>query len=379
MRWTVRHACYVGRRYGRAAAFEESFRMTFRPALVRIGAVLLAFALLSAQAGSEAGASGDYAVTEHWKVGGAGGWDLLAVDGPGRHLFLSRSDRVMVLDATTGKSVGEIPGTEGVHGIALAADLERGFTSNGKSNSVTAFDLRTLERIKDIGVDGQNPDMILYEPVRHRVFVFNGRSGNVDVIDARTLAPVATIALEGKPELAASDARGRVFVNIEDKARLALIDGASLKVAASWSLAPCEEPTGLAIDARRERLFAVCQNETMIVVDGTDGRHVATLPIGGGPDGAVFDPSSGNVFSANGEGSLTVVHENDADHYSVTGTIATQKSARTIALDARTHRLFLPAAEFGARPEATTAQPHPRPPMIADTFAVLVVAPTTKH
>jgi YVTN family beta-propeller protein len=353
--------------------------MPFRSALVCTGSILLTFPLVPAQAGSGAGPPTDYVVAEHWKVGGAGGWDLLAVDGPGRHLFLSRSDRVMVLDAATGKSVGEIPGTEGVHGIALAADLDRGFTSNGKSNLVTAFDLRTLQRIKDIGVGGQNPDMILYEPVRHRVFVFNGRSDNVDVIDAKTLAPVATIALDGKPELAASDARGSVFVNIEDKARLTLIDGASLKVAASWSLAPCEEPTGLAIDASHERLFAVCQNETMIVVDGTDGHHVATLPIGGGPDGAVFDPSSGNVFSSNGEGSITVVHENDADHFSVTGTIATQKSARTIALDARTHRLFLPAAEFGARPEATTAQPHPHPPMIADTFAVLVVAPATKH
>ena len=317
-----------------------------------------------------------YSVTAHWKIGGPGGWDLLAVDDAARRLYLSRSDRVVVADADSGKVVGEIAHTDGVHGIAIAADLGHGFTSNGKANSVTVFDLKTLKTINEVKIDGQNPDVILYDQDRHRLYTFNGRSKDASVLDARTLAPIGTIALGGKPEFAVSDGHGRMFVNIEDKAELAVVDESALKVVATWPLESCEEPTGLALDGAHHRLFSVCQNEKMIVTDSTDGHRVASVPIGEGPDGAAFDASRALVFSSNGTaGTLTVVHEDDPEHFHVVDNVATQKSARTLTLDQKTHRLFLPAAEFGATPAATTEQPKPRPMMVPDTFSVLVVSP----
>ncbi len=316
-----------------------------------------------------------YSVSSHWKVGGAGGWDLLAVDEGSRRLYLSRSDRVVVLDADSGKVAGEIAHTDGVHGIAIAADLGQGYTSNGKSNSVTVFDLKTLKSVKEVKVDGQNPDVILYSQGNHRLYTFNGRSNDASVIDAKTFEPIGTIALGGKPEFAVSDGHGRMYVNIEDKAELAVIDEKALKVIATWPLESCEEPTGLAFDSAHHRLFSVCQNKKMIVTDSSDGHRVASVPIGDGPDGAVFDDARGLVFSSNGEGTLTIVHEDDPEHFSVVDNLATQKSARTIALDSKTHRLFLPAAQFGATPAPTAEQPHPRPTMVPETFSVLVVGP----
>ncbi|HET7065358.1 MAG TPA: YncE family protein [Rudaea sp.] len=329
-------------------------------------------------AGSDAlGANHDskYSVTAHWRVGGPGGWDLLAVDDAARRLYLSRSDRVVVLDADSGKVVGEIAHTDGVHGIAIAPDLGRGYTSNGKANSVTVFDLKTLKPIREAKIEGQNPDVILYDADKHRLYTFNGRSKDASVIDAKTLEPIGTIALGGKPEFAVSDGHGRTYVNIEDKAELAVIDESALKVVATWPLESCEEPTGLAFDNAHHRLFSVCQNEKMIVTDSANGHRVATVQIGKGPDGAVFDASRGLVFSSNGEGTLTIVHEDDPEHFRVVDNVATQKSARTLTLDPQTHRLFLPAAEFGATPAATAEQPKPRPTMVADTFSVLVVGP----
>jgi YVTN family beta-propeller protein len=281
-----------------------------------------------------------------------------------------------VLDADSGKIAGEIPHTDGVHGIAIAADLGRGYTSNGKANSVTVFDLKTLKSINEVKIDGQNPDVILYEQGKHRLYTFNGRSNDASVLDAKTLAPIGTIALGGKPEFAVSDGHGRMYVNIEDKAELAVVDESALKVVATWPLESCEEPTGLAFDEAHHRLFSVCQNEKMIVTDSTNGHRVASVPIGEGPDGAVFDASRALVFSSNGAaGTLTIIHEDDLEHFHVVDNVATQKSARTLALDAKTHRLFLPAAEFGTTPAATTEQPKPRPTMVPDTFSVLVVSP----
>lgn len=337
------------------------------------GCLLLA-GLLGGAVAAGAQAQGKYSVTARWKIGGPGGWDLLAVDEGSRRLFLSRSDRVVVLDADSGKVVGEIAHTDGVHGIAVAADLGRGYTSNGKANSMTVFDLKTLEPISEVKIDGQNPDVILYDQNTHRLYTFNGRSANASVIDAKTLAQVGTIALDGKPEFAVSDGHGRMYVNIEDKAELSVIDEKTLKVVATWRLESCEEPTGLALDVAHHRLFSVCQNGQMIVTDSSDGHRVASVPIGRGPDGAAFDASRGLVFSSNGaDGTLTVVHEDDPQHFRVVDNVVTQKSARTLALDAKTHHLFLPAAEFGATPAATAEQPHPRPTMVPDTFTVLVV------
>jgi len=334
---------------------------------------LLAFSLCAVLPATCAANEKSFEVIQHWKVGGTGGWDLLAADPDARRLYVSRSDRVIVLDEVDGKPVGEIAHTDGVHGVALAPDLGRGFTSNGKSNSVSVFDLRTLDLVKEVKVEGENPDAILYDVASHRVFVFNGRSANASVVDARTLAQVGKVALGGKPELTASDGHGRVYVNIEDRNELAVIDSRRMKVVAHWALASCEEPTGLALDVRHHRLFSVCQNRKMIVTDSTNGRQVAIVPIGDGPDGAAFDPASELAFSSNGEGTLTVVHEEDPEHFIVVENVATLKSARTLALDEKTHRLFLPAAQFGAAPAATPEQPHPRPPMVPDTFEMLVV------
>ena len=314
-------------------------------------------------------------VEHRWPVTGPGGWDYLTLDPASRRLYVTRGDRVVVVDADEGKVVGEIGGTQGVHGVALAPDLGRGFTSNGRDNSVTVFDTKTLKTLEQVKIDAQNPDAILYEPSSKRVFTFNGRSANVSVLDGATGKVAGTIAVSGKPEFAVHDDNGRIYVNIEDKGELAVIDAKTMKVAVSWRLRDCEEPTGLAIDVAQHRLFSVCQNGKMIVSDSADGRQVASVPIGKGPDGAAFDAERALVYSSNGEGTLTIVHEDDADHFSVVDTVATQKSARTLALDPRTHRVFLAAAGFGEAPKPTAEQPKPRPPMLPDSFVILVVGP----
>ena len=226
-----------------------------------------------------------------------------------------------------------------------------------------------------IDVPGLNPDAILYGPVFKRVYTFNGRSRDVTVIDAVGLRVLSTIALGGKPEVAVTDGAGHIFVNLEDTAEIVMIDEATSQVRSRWPLAPCAEPTGLAIDAEHRRLFSVCANQTMVVLDATTGRLVAQVQIGDAPDGAGFDAALGLVFSANGDGSLTVVHEDGPDRYAVVATVATQKRARTMSLDPATHRIYLVSADFGAAPQPTPADRKPRAPMLARTFTVLVVAP----
>lgn len=316
---------------------------------------------------------GAYHLSDRWKPGGTGGWDYLSVDSDARRLYISRSDRVVVLDIDSGKSVGEIPGTKGVHGVAIALDLGMGYTSNGRANTVTVFDLKTLQVSAEIDVGGQNPDAILYDPATRRVFTFNGRSANATAIDAASRKVVGSIALSGKPEFAATDGKGRVFVNIEDKGELAVIDAKALKVLAIWPLKPCEEPSGLAYEGAHQRLFSVCANKRMVVIDSGNGKQIATLAIGAGADAVVFDAQRQLALSSNGDGTLTVVHEDAPDKFSIVENVATQKSARTLALDAKTGRLFLAAAEFGPAPAATAEQPRPRPPMLADSFTILVL------
>jgi YVTN family beta-propeller protein len=316
-----------------------------------------------------------YALVATYPVGGAGGWDFLSVDGPGHRLYVSRGDHVQIVDTLSGKVVGDLPGTAGVHGVAVAGDLGLGFTSNGRSDSVTVFDLATLAVIDTVKVTGGNPDAILYEPGSKRVLTFNGRSANVTAIDAQTRKVVGTVAVSGKPEVAVADGRGRVFVNIEDKNSIAVIDMASLAVSNEWPLGSCEGPTGLAIDRRHDRLFSVCHNRKMIVVDARTGSVVQELPIGAEVDGAEFDPQLGLAFSSNGDGTVTVVRGDDAGRFSVVQTVATQNRARTIALDPATHRIYLPTASFGPPPPATAAQPNPRPAMVPESFVILVLAP----
>jgi YVTN family beta-propeller protein len=311
-----------------------------------------------------------YAVRSSAALAGDARWDLLAVDSERHHVFLSRSDHVQVIDARNGQLVGTLTGTDGVHGFAIAASLHRGFATNGRASTLTEFDLDTLQRVRDIKLSGQSPDAALFDAVSGRVFVFNAKSNNASVIDPVSGSEVATIAFGGNPELAVSDGRGHVFVNIEDKAQLVEIDSKALQVSHTWTIAGCEEPTGLAIDIEHARLFSVCQNHTMAITDAHSGRQVARVAIDEGPDGAEFDEQTQNAFSPNGKsGTLTVVHEDDAEHFRVVQTLATQASARTIALDAQTHRLYLPAARF--LPQAEGAKE--RPPMVPRSFSLLTV------
>jgi len=302
------------------------------------------FAALSV---TQAAVAAPYALAQRWTVGEAGRWDYAEVDPVRQRLFLSHGDRVEVLDMGSGKPLNAINGTSGVHGVALAQDLKLGFTSNGRANTVTAFDLETLQVKAQGKVSGTNPDAILYEPASHKLYTFNGKSADVTVMDAVSLKVLATMPVGGKPEFAVSDGSGKVYVNIEDKAEIVVLDVASDKVTAHYALAGCEEPTGLAMDVPHARLFSVCQNNVMAVTDARTGKRVASVPIGAHPDAAYYDAASATVFSSNGEGSLSVIHQADPDHYSAEQTVQTQKGARTMAFDPASKRVFLPLAADG--------------------------------
>ncbi len=317
-----------------------------------------------------ASASG-YHLLKKMEIGGEGGWDYLIVDGAARRLYVSRSTRVMVFDADTGASVGEIPDTPGVHGIAIADDVGRGFTSNGRDGSVTVFDLKTLKAISKVKV-GTNPDCIIYDPASHRVFAFNRGSSDVSAIEAKTGEAAAPIALGGHPEFATADGKGMVFVNLDNKSEIVAIDSKKLEVKAHWPVAPGEDPSGMAIDRKNMRLFSVCGNKKMVVMDASTGKVVSDLPIGAGPDAAGFDPETRLAFSSNGEGTLTIIHEDSADKFTVVENVTTQRGARTMALDPKTHNVFLVTADYGPPPAATTERPNPRPAMVPGSFKVLV-------
>jgi YVTN family beta-propeller protein len=313
-------------------------------------------------------------VLQQWKLGGAGGWDYLTVDSTAHRLYISRGTRVDVMDTESGKVVGSVPDTQGVHGVALAHGLNRGYTSNGRANSVTVFDLDTLKIIQEAPVPGKNPDAILFDPSNKHVFTFNGASKDATVLDAATMAVIGTIPLPDKPEFAADDGHGRIFVNIEsDPGQLVVIDGKTLSVNSIWSLPGCNSPTGLAIDTGHNRLFSVCDGKVMAVTDSMTGKQVARIPIGEHPDAAAFDPKRAIVYSSNGEGTLSIVRQDSADRYTLAANLPTLRGARTMALDLGTGRTYLATAEFGATPPATAEQPRPRPAPLADSFVVLVV------
>ncbi|MGD0181059.1 MAG: YncE family protein [Terriglobales bacterium] len=313
-----------------------------------------------------------YHVIKTYKLGGEGGWDYLNLDSSSRRLYISRATHVIVIDADSGKPVGDIPDTPGVHGIALAPELGRGFVSNGREGTVTIFDIQTLKLITKVKV-GDNPDAILYDPATKRVFTFNGKSHDSTALDAAKGTVLGTIKLEGKPEFAASDGKGEIFVNIEDKSQLDAIDPAKLEVKSRWPLAPCEEPSGLSIDREHRRLFAGCDNKMMAVVDADSGKVLATPAIGDGVDATAFDPGTGLAFASCGEGVLTVVREESPNKFSVAENVKTQDGARTLALDDKTHQVFVVTAKFGPPPAPTADQPHPRHSILLDTFVVLVL------
>jgi YVTN family beta-propeller protein len=343
--------------------------------LVRLGlSVLLLLVLQSAVARAQQKSPSGYRVVNQFKLGGEGGWDYLTFDAKGGRLFISRSTHVMVVDAEKGTVVGDIPDTQGVHGIALVEDIGKGYTSNGRASTVTVFDLKTLKVLKQIPV-GKNPDAIMYDPASKRVFTMNGASNDATAIDTKTDTVAGTIPLEGRPEFAVSDERGHVFVNLEDKSAVVEFDPSKLSVLARWPIAPGEEPSGLAIDRKHSRLFSTGANKTLVVLDASTGKVVTTLPIGGGVDAAGFDPETGLVFSSNGDGTLTVIREDSADKYSVVENVATRRGARTMALDPKTHRVYLVTAEFGPPPAPTPERPRPRPSIVPGSFTLLVVGP----
>jgi DNA-binding beta-propeller fold protein YncE len=318
-------------------------------------------------------AAQSYHLTSSISIPGGGGWDYIAADSDNRRLYISHAKVVEVVDLDSEKIVGQIPNTNGVHGIAIANDLGRGFISAGRDNQVVIFDLKSLATLGTAKA-GANPDGILYEPFTHRVFAFNGRSKNATVIDAKDGSVLGTIELGGKPEFPAADGQGSVFVNMEDKNEIAHIDAKSMQVKARWSIAPAQSPSGLAIDKQDHRLFAVCDGKVMVVVNYDDGKVVTTVPIGEGPDAAAYDPGTHTAFSSNGEdGTVTVVKVEGHDKYTAS-TVETKRSARTMTVDLKTHKLYLPSADYGPPPAATTANPHPWPSVVAGSFKILVLS-----
>jgi len=328
--------------------------------------VLLASLVLAA------GSSG-YHVAKKTVLGGDGGWDYLTVDSKARRIYISRGTHVMVVDADTAAVVGDIPGTNGVHGIAIASDTDKGFVSDGRDNNVTIFDPKTL-KVLGTAPAGKNPDAIIYDPASKRVFAFNGSSKDATAIDAKTGTVAGTIPLGGKPEFAAADEKGHVFVNIEDTSEIVQFDSNKLAVENRWKIAPGDGPSGLAMDRKHRRLFSVCSNKLMVVVNADTGKVVTTLPIGAGADAAGFDPETGFAFSSNGEGTMTVVHEDSPDKFSVVENVPTQARARTMALDTKTHKVYTVTAEFGTAPAPTAQTPRPRPPMVPGSFTLLTIS-----
>lgn len=343
-----------------------------RKFFVVLGLVLLAGGGVRAQG---AGSAQGWHVAKKIPVGGEGFWDYLVVDTAGNRLFVSHGTHVAVVDLGRDTVVGDIPNTPGVHGIALAPALGRGFTSNGRDSTVTVFDLKTLAGIARVNVGARNPDAIAFDPFSKRVFTMNGGSANATAIDAATGKVAGTVDLGGRPEEIVPDGKGHLYINIESTGEVAEVDPRALKVTRRWSIKPCDGPSGIAMDVAHERLFSVCDG-VMAISDARAGRLVTTVPIGDGPDGVAFDPTLGFAFSSNGVGTVSVVRQTVANgtiSYAVAETVPTQRSARTIALDPRKHRLYLSTAEFEAAAPVAPGQRPQRPPMVPGSFTVLVV------
>jgi YVTN family beta-propeller protein len=309
-----------------------------------------------------------YTIQDHWKIGGEGGWDYLAVDSTLHRLYITHGPRVEVLDLSTGKPVGAITGLKGTHGVAFDLEGKLGYISDGRANAVIVFDRVTFATVASIPA-GTNPDGILFEPVTKTVWAFNGSSKDVTVIDAATQKVTATVALPGKPEFPQADGTGNIYDNIEDKNKIVRLDAHSPKITATWPA--CESPSGMAIDLKGHRLFSVCDGKKMAVVDYHSGKLLATPTIGDGPDAAGFDPSSNLAFASNGDGTLSIIDASSST-YTVKQTLVTEPRARTMALDPATDKVYLVTAKFGPAPAATAANPRPRPSVLPDSFVVLV-------
>jgi DNA-binding beta-propeller fold protein YncE len=304
-------------------------------------------------------------------IGGEGGWDYLSVDQENRRLYISHGTQAEVLNADTHEKIGVVANLSGVHGVLAVPETGRGITTNGKSNTATIFDLKTLKPIAELPT-GKNPDALLYDPFSKRVFIFNHSDVTTTVIDIVALKVVGTVDLGGTAlEAGTTDGKGTIFVNLEDASEVVSFDAKTLTFKNRWKISPGEEPTGLAIDTESKRLFSVCHNEMMVVIDAEKGNIIAQIPIGKRVDGVVFDPKLKLAFSSNGEGTVTVVQEVSPNAFKVVETIKTEPGARTIAIDLKTHHIFLSTAQYGATPEATVDNPHPRPSVVPGTFMVL--------
>jgi DNA-binding beta-propeller fold protein YncE len=332
--------------------------------------ILLLIPTDTVSAQQTAGSSG-YHLVKKVKLGGSGGWDYLEVDPATHRLFISRGTHVIVVDPDQGKIVGDIPDTQGVHGIALADEFNKGFTTNGRTADSTMFDLTSLKTLGNTKTD-KDSDAVIYDPFSKRVFTFNGDANTSSAIDASTGKLVGTFALGGGPEFGASDGKGKIFVNLEDKSSLVKFDAKTLKIENTWPLAPCESPSGLAIDAAHEILVVGCHNKLMTFVDGNSGKVLGTVPIGQGVDANRFDPGTGYAFASCGDGTLTIAHEDSPTQFSPVETIQTQRGARTMAIDYATHAVYLVTADLGPAPPATKDNPRPRPAILPDTFTLLI-------
>ncbi len=328
---------------------------------------VLCAGLMSRAAAPAPGPSG-YHVVKTVSIPGDEGWDYLTVDSDARRVYISHGSHVVVMNADTYAVEGDVPDTQGVHGIALAPDLGRGFVSAGRANTAVIFDIKSLKTLGTVKTDA-NPDAIVYDSVTKRVFTLNGRGQNTTAINGADGSVAGTLALGGKPEFAVADGKGSIFVNIEDKNELVQFDAQKITETHRWPLAPCKSPSGLAMDLKNRRLFAVCDEKVMAVVNADTGKVVASPAICDGPDAAGFDPATGYAFASCGDGNLTVIHEDSPDKYSVVENVPTKRSARTMGLDLKTHNIFLPSAEFDA-----PAAGERRGKMKPGSFGIVVVS-----
>ncbi len=314
-------------------------------------------------------------------IGGEGGWDILKIDSPASRLYLSHATKVVVVDLSKNAVAGEIGDTPGVHGFIPVPELQRGFSSNGKENKSSVVDLGTLKTISKIDT-GESPDAIVYEPRHGEVYVFNHRGNSATVIDAKTKNVITTIALEGNPEFAVVDeAAGRIYCNLEDKSEVAVIDTAKHEVVTNWSIAPGEEPSGIALDAAHHRLFSGCHNKMMTMLDTQSGKVIATVPIGAGVDGCAFDDANQFAFASCGDGTATIAKEEAPDKLTVVQTLKTERGARTMEIDPKTRRIYLPTAQFQPPPSPSPGASPARPTIVPNTLKLLVYGPaeSAKH
>jgi len=317
-------------------------------------------------------ADGPYHFLKEISVGGEGGWDCLAIDEAARRLYVTHATKVVVIDIDKDEVVGEIADTPGVHGFVPAPELQRGFSSNGQEDKSSIVDLKTLKTLSKVET-GKNPDIILYDPEQQEVYTFNGRSDSATVFEAKTGKIVTTVALPGKPEFAAVDRKaGRVYCNLEDKSEVVAIDTKTHQIVNTWPIAPGEEPSGMGLDAEHHRLFLGCHNKMMVMLDNTNGKVVATVPIGDRVDGNAFDPGTQFAFSSNGDGTTTIAHEDTPDKLTVVQVLTTERGARTMAIDLKTHKIYLPSARYEPQAAPEAGAPRQRPKIIPGSFKILV-------